>query len=202
MFTSSRQSKSIRRIVAISFVAMLGLAVAPKAAADAWDKKTIVTFSAPVEVPGKVLTPGTYVFNVLDSASNRNILQIYDKDEKHLEATLLAVPDYRLKPAEKPVISFEERPSNTPEALKAFFYPGENYGLELVYPHMRAIELAKRTNQNVLSMKDSMAKNMGGQNKSASDASVQEMEKTDVAGVAPSGEPVALEIVILAQPEK
>ena len=133
---------------------------------------------------------------------SRNILQIYDKDEKHLEATLLAIPDYRLKPAEKPVISFEERPSNTPEALKAFFYPGENYGLELVYPHMRATELAKRTNQNVLSMKDSMAKNMAGQNKSASDASVQEMEKTDVAGVAPSGEPVALEIVILAHPEK
>jgi hypothetical protein len=85
--------------------------------------------------------------------------------------------------------------------LKAFFYPGENYGLEMVYPHMRATELAKRTNQNVLSMKDSMAKNMAQPNKSASDASVQEMEKTDVTGVSPSGEPVTLEIVILAAPQ-
>jgi hypothetical protein len=202
MFTTTTQSKGIRHIAAIFCVMAVSTTLAPKAAADARDKKTIVTFNAPVEVPGKVLQPGTYVFKVLDSASNRTILQIWDKDEKHLQATVLGVPDYRLMPAEKPVVNFEERPSGSPEALKAWFYPGENYGLEMVYPHMRAAELAKRTNQNVLSMKDSAAKNMAKPNKTATDASVQEMEKTDVAGVSPNGEPVALEIVILAQPEK
>lgn len=202
MFTTTTQPKRIRRIAPMFCVMVVGATLAPKAAADAWDKKTIVTFNAPVEVPGKVLQPGTYVFKVLDSASNRNILQIWDQDEKHLEATVLGVPDYRLMPAEKPVLNFEERPSGSPEALKAWFYPGENYGLEMVYPHMRAAELAKRTNQNVLSMKDSAAKNMAKPNKTATDASVQEMEKTDVTGVGPNGEPVALEIVILARPEK
>src|ERR1700685_3211694 len=80
-------------------IATLGLGLAQRAAAGLYDKKTVVTFSAPVEIPGKVLTPGTYVFKLLDSSSDRNIVEAYDKDEKKLYATILAVPDYRLKPS-------------------------------------------------------------------------------------------------------
>ena len=61
-------------------------------------------------------------------------------------------------------------PSNTPEAIKAWFYASDNYGVEFVYPHERAVTLAKRTNQNVLSMKDDMKKNMATSATSASDA--------------------------------
>ena len=124
-------------------VTVLGIGWTTGAAADERDKKTIVTFSAPVEIPGKALPAGTYVFKVLDSASNRNILQIFDKDEKQLYATILAIPDYRLRPSDKPVIRFEERPSGTPEAIKAFFYPGDDYGLQFVYPHDRAVQIAR-----------------------------------------------------------
>lgn len=202
MLTAITHTKRTRHIAAVFCVITFGTILAPKAGADAIYKKTIVTFNAPVEVPGKVLEPGTYVFKVLDSGANRNILQIWDKDEKQLQTTVLGIPDYSLKPVDKPVLKFEERPSGSPEALKAWFYPGDDYGLELVYPHMRATQLAKRTNQNVLSMNDSMTRNMGQPNKSASDASVLEMEKTEVTGVGPDGEPVALEIVILTHPKK
>lgn len=178
-----------------------GLTLTPRATADTHDKKTIVTINKPVEVPGKVLPPGTYVFKLLDSASNRDILQIFDKDEKHLEATILAVPDYRLQPADKPVIAFDERPGNSPEALKAYFYPGDNYGLEVVYPHKRAAELAKRTNGDVLSMNDSMSANMAQPNRSKDDESVQQLEKTDVTGVGSNGEPVALDSVVMSKPK-
>jgi len=82
---------------------------AVRANADQWDKKTTVTFNAPVEVPGKVLPAGTYVFKLLDSPSDRHIVQIYDADQKKLFATILAVPDYRLKPTDKPVLRFAER---------------------------------------------------------------------------------------------
>ena len=191
-----------KRTLATTFVAMLAIGLAPAIRADVHDKKTIVTFSAPVEVPGKALPAGTYVFKLLDSTSNRNILQIWDKDEKQLLATILAIPDYRLTPPDKPVIAFEERPSNTPEAIKAFFYPGDNYGLQFVYPRDKAVQLAKRTNQHVLSMPNEMAKNMKAQPTSANDASVQEMKNTEVTGVSPAGEPVALEVVILVKPEK
>jgi hypothetical protein len=181
-------------------IATLGLGLAQRAAADLSDKKTVVTFSAPVEIPGKVLTPGTYVLKLLDSSSDRNIVEVYDKDEKKLDATILAVPDYRLKPSDKPLIRFEERPSNTPEAIKAWFYPGDNYGVEFVYPHERAGMLAKRTNQNVLSMKDDMKKNMATSATSASDAGIQQMQNTEVSGVNPQGDRVELTVVVATKP--
>jgi hypothetical protein len=187
-------------VAAMLCIAMLSFVLTPKAAADLGDQKTIVTFSAPVEIPGKVLPAGTYVFKRLDAAGNRNIVQIFDKDEMHLIATLLALPDYRLKTPEKPIINFEERAANSPEAIKAWFYPGDNYGVQFVYPHTRATEIAKRTNQNVLSMRDEMTKNINAQSKTANDASVRELQKTDVTGVNPSGEPVDLIVVISTVP--
>src|SRR6266550_9624566 len=90
----SKWSPICRVAVATLYVTTLVVLMTPNVTADEWDKKTIVTFSAPVEVPGKVLPAGTYVFKLLDSTSNRNIVQIYDKDEKRLLATMLAIPDY------------------------------------------------------------------------------------------------------------
>src|ERR1700720_3721429 len=81
-------------VLLVALVAPLGW-WAPPASADQSDKKTVFTFSAPVEIPGKVLPAGTYVFKLLDSTSNRDIVEIFDKDEKKLYATLLAIPDYR-----------------------------------------------------------------------------------------------------------
>ena len=106
---------------------------APAARADEWDKLTVMTFNEPVEIPGKVLPAGTYVFKLLDSQSDRNIVQIFTEDQKQLVATVMAIPDYRTEPAGKTVVTFEERPSGSPEALHSWFYPGENYGVEFVY---------------------------------------------------------------------
>jgi len=173
---------------AVLCVAMLGIPFAPKAAASEWNKKTIVTFSAPVEIPGKALGAGTYVFKLMDSPSDRNIVQIYDKDEQHLIATILAVPDYRLQPTGKTVIHFEERASNSPEAVKAWFYPGDQFGQQFVYPHQQAMRIAKRTSQNVLSMRD--------------DTNAQSMKNTEVTGVNPQGETVEVDTVIRSSPAK
>ena len=196
-----------KRLLRGRCLAMLGATVlgfglmAVRATADAWDKKTTVTFSAPVEVPGKVLPAGTYVFKLLDSPSDRHIVQIYDAGEKKLYATILAVPDYRLKPTDKPVLRFEERPSGQPDALEAFFYPGDNFGQRFVYPHNRAVELAKRTNHDVLSMSDDMSKNMAAGAKSGDDPSVKAMENTEVSAVNPQGDRVELLVVIADKPE-
>ena len=85
------------------------------AKADEWDEKTIFTFSAPVEIPGKVLLPGTYVFKLADSASDRNIVRVFNKNETQLYGTFLAIPHYRAKPSGKPIITFDERPADSPE---------------------------------------------------------------------------------------
>src|SRR5712672_4839493 len=96
--TTSKWNQLLGRALAISSLAALCIGLMPRAVADESDHKTIVTFSGPVEIPGKALPAGTYVFKLLNSTSNRNIVQIFDKDEKQLLATILAIPDYRLKP--------------------------------------------------------------------------------------------------------
>ena len=198
---TSKQLLRGRRFAMVC-IAVVGLGLTTvRVTADEWDKKTTVTFSAPVEVPGRVLPAGTYVFKLLDSPSARHIVQIYDADAKKLYATILAVPDYRLKPTDKPVLRFEERPSGQPQALEAFFYPGDNFGQQFVYPHSRAVELAKRTNHDVLSMSDSMSKNMAAGATSGNDSSVKAMENTEVSGVNPQGDRVELLVVIADKPE-
>jgi hypothetical protein len=120
------------------------------ASADQWDKKTTVTFSQPVELPGIVLPAGTYVFKLLDSASNRHIVEVFNAEENHLYTIILAIPNYRLTPTEETVLRFEERKRNQPEAIRAWFYPADNFGQEFVYPKKRAAELAEATNLPVL----------------------------------------------------
>ncbi len=131
----------------LMLMAALGvLAISPGARADEWNQKTVFTFNVPVEVPGQVLPAGTYVFKLLDSPSDRHIVQVFNKDETQLFDTFLAIPDYRLRPASKTIVTFEERPAGSPMAIKAWFYPGKNFGNEFVYPKPKAIELAKANN--------------------------------------------------------
>lgn len=145
-----------RKIIAFVFLGVLG-AVLPPAQADEWNQKTIFTFSGPVEIPGQVLEPGTYVFKLVDSQSDRNIIQVFNKRENHLYGTFLTIPDYRLKPAGKVIITFEERAAGSPEAVKAWFYPGQNYGHEFVYPKAKAVALAVLYSQPVPSMPTELA---------------------------------------------
>jgi hypothetical protein len=103
--------------------------------ADAWDKKTVVTFSDSVEIPGQVLPAGTYVFKLANSISDRHIVQIWTGDETQLLATLMTVPDYRLDPPDKTIFEFDERPGDSPMAIHSWFYPGDNMGQQFLYPH-------------------------------------------------------------------
>jgi hypothetical protein len=126
----------------------------------------------------------------MDSSSDRNIVQIFNSDQSKLFATILAIPDYRENPTGKTVINFEERPKGSPEAIESWFYPGDNFGQEFVYPKSRATELAKATNHQVLSMPSEMAANINKPVKSASEPSVAAMKNAPVKAVKPTGEEV------------
>jgi len=105
----------------------------PKGRADESDRKTIVTVNQPIQVPGKVLPAGTYVFKLPDS-NNLTLVAIYDADQMHLITTVQGIPDVRTETPDKAILQLEERPSGQPEALKAWFYPGDNFGVGFVYP--------------------------------------------------------------------
>lgn len=121
------------------------------AMAGEWDKMTTVTFSQPVELPGVVLPAGTYVFVLADSPTSRHIVRVFNKEQNHLYGTFLALPNIQLKPSSDTVLRFHERPRNAPEALRAWFYPGDSWGHEFVYPKAKAVELAQAEHIPVLS---------------------------------------------------
>jgi len=173
-------------------LAVLCLLVVPTATADDWNRKTVITFSGPVEVPGvgqHNLPAGTYVFKILDSQSDRHIVQIFNQDETQVLTTILAIPNYRLKATDKTVITFRERPAGEPEALRAWFYPGHEWGEEFVYAKPRAIELAKETNTPVLATRVELAA-----------APIEALKTAPIEAVAPTGDPVELTQVVEAPP--
>jgi hypothetical protein len=181
------------RLILVSFcLALFCMIWAPHVWADEWNQATKVTFSEPIEIPGRVLSAGTYWFTLLNDDTDRNIIQIWNVDRTQLLATILTVPDYRLQPKGRTVIKFEERPSSTPEALEAWFYPGDNYGHEFVYPETKAKELAKKIGRPVLSMRDDLSSNITKPAKSAKEPSVVALKHAQVEAVNPKGQQVSM----------
>jgi len=136
-------------IVAVAIIVLAALHPTP-AQADTWDQLTYLTFSAPVEVPGTVLPAGTYTFKLADPDASRDVVRVQSRDGATVYATFFTIKDERLTPTDKPVVTFEETPAGTPEAIKAWFYPGDQVGHEFVYPKEQALKIAAATHQPVL----------------------------------------------------
>src|SRR5580700_9689907 len=141
--------KIIKTVVAVWALAMFGLICVSSAQADEWNKKTVMTFSQPVEIPGQILPAGTYTIKLVDIGSDRHVVQFLDADGIHVFATVLAINNWRLRPTGETVVKFAERSGDNPEALKAWFYPGDNFGQEFVYPKQRAVQLAVASHEPI-----------------------------------------------------
>ena len=173
------------------------------ASAQTWNKKTTVTFSAPVEIPGvgaQVLPAGVYVFKLLDSLSDRHIVQVFNKDESHVYATILAIPNYRLRATDKTVMTFAERAAGEPQAIRAWFYPGDNSGQEFVYPKKRAVELAKITKTPIIYVPDEVAPLFVAPIVTATEPPAIALKEAPLKAVTPAGEEVAITEVVVPPP--
>jgi len=129
------------RLIALTALTT-AVSFAPIARADEWDKKTVMTVNEAIQLPNATLQPGSYTFKLLDSQSDRHIVQVFDKDGMHLITTILAVPNYRLQPTGSSKFAFWEVPAGQPPALRAWFYPGDNFGQEFVYPKNISSQIA------------------------------------------------------------
>jgi len=201
-----KEMKLFKAATTICFTALMGAVLIPTAQADDWNRKTVITFNAPVEIPGVhlvgwgVLPAGTYVFKILDSLSDRHIVQIFNQDETTVYATILAIPNYRLKATDKTVMTFRERPAGEPEALRAWFYPGRNWGDEFVYPKAKAVELAKITNTPVLYTPIEIPLEVTEPIKTVDAPVVVELKKAPIMAIKPTGEEVELAEVVTLPP--
>jgi hypothetical protein len=191
---------------AVLGAAILAIAFSSSAKADDWNQKTVITFSQPVETPGvhmkgwAVLPAGTYVFKLLGSPSDRHIVQIFSQDETVVYATVLAIPNYRLRATSKTVLTFRETPPGQPDVLRAWFYPGKNFGEEFVYPKLRAIELAKITNSPVLYTPAEVPVEVATPITSPEEPVVAQLKEAPVLAVKPTGEDVEIAQVVTAPP--
>lgn len=198
--------KQIKTAAIVGCVALISVLLPPAAQADEWNRKTVITFSGPVEIPGVhlkgwgVLPAGTYVFKIMDSQSNRHIVQIFSEDEKTVYATILAIPNYRLRATDKTVITFRERPAGQPEALRAWFYPGRTWGEEFVYPKSKAIAIAKTTNLPVLFTPAELPVEVAGPIQPANEPVITELQRAPILAIKPSGEEVQVAEVVTPPP--
>ena len=187
-------------------LALVGAALSPAAKADEWNRKTVITFSGPVEIPGvhlkgwAVLPAGTYVFKILDSMGDRHIVQIFNEDQTQVLATILAIPNYRLQATDQTVVTFRERPAGEPEAIRAWFYPGRTYGEEFVYPKARAMELAKTANTPVLFTTADLPLEVTRPILTMTEPEVVQLAKAPVMAIQPTGEAVETAAVVTPPP--
>jgi len=201
-----KHSMSFLRVTSTVFcLTLLGTAFSPSVKADDYDKKTTVTFSGPVEIPPvyitgmRVLPAGTYVFKLLNSSSNRHIVQIFNKDQTKIYATILAIPNYRLVAKNKTVITFSEGLKDSPQPIRAWFYPGANWGEEFVYPKAKAVELAKVTKVPVLALEADVPVEVA---KPEEPQIVAVLQQAPVMAVRPTGEVVEIAQVIQTEPQR
>ena len=169
-------------------LAVFCLLVAPKTKANEQTSNTVVTFTVPVEVPGlsaQKLPAGTYLFKTLESSPDRDIIQISNQDGSHVFATFLGVPNSRLKAPDLITVMFSNRAAADPQALKAWYCPGRAWGDQIVYEKPRATQLAKETNEPVLSTSVVLAI-----------SSVEALKTATIEAVNPTGETVAIAQVV------
>jgi hypothetical protein len=198
--------KIFKAATTVCCLALVGAALTGIATASEYNEKTRVTFSAPVSIPGVhlkgwgVLPAGTYWFKLVDSQSDRHIVQIFSEDEKTVYATILAIPNYRLKVTGKTVITFRERPAGEPEALRAWFYPGKNWGEEFVYPKTVAIEIAKSTGTAVLFTSAELPVEVVEPIKPVDEPVFVQLRQAPILAIQPTGEEVELAQVVTPPP--
>jgi hypothetical protein len=133
---------TVAKSVVITLFVLAVVILMPVAHADQNNQETTVTFSQPVQIPGRVLPAGTYVFVLPDETIDHFQVRVFNADHTILIATLLTANAERPTATEKTVFGFAERGSAQPEAIVTWFYPGEVSGHEFLYPKQEQRELA------------------------------------------------------------
>ena len=126
-------------------------------------KRTFLTFSGAVQVPGATLPAGKYVFRIA-TPYNQMVWQVFDASEQRLLASFFYVNTGNRTVQElnaannKPIMRFYEAPRGVAPALRALYYPWDSAGYVFLYPKAQAEEIASLTHQPVLATDSNPAK--------------------------------------------
>jgi hypothetical protein len=134
----------------IAFVVAFVLFFEVSAHADMSDQATQITFSQPVQIPGQVLPAGTYWFLLANISEQQDVVQIYNSDRSKLYATLETATIESQEATSHTVVKLAEQESSKPDALVAWFYPGETTGHEFLYPKDQEKQPSQDSQQTVV----------------------------------------------------
>ncbi len=140
----------IKLLLSVSALAVASALVAGTAFGDAYDKRTVFTFNRPIALPGVTLPAGEYLFRIVNTETDRKVIQVLSSDGKKPYAMLHSIPDIRVEETDHPAVRFMETAKGQPSAVKAWWYPGERIGYEFIYPKDQARRLAQQVNEPVL----------------------------------------------------
>jgi len=133
---------NIRKTVSIVGLMLAFGAVLPVLRADESDQATRFTFSQPVQIPGRVLPAGTYLFEMVPNI-NHELVRISSPDRNTVFALIQAIPTYQSGSSGKAAIILAKQEKSRPEAVVAWSYPGRLEGHQFLYPKQLQTELAK-----------------------------------------------------------
>jgi hypothetical protein len=136
--------------IAIGLVIAFGLFFELAAHADESDEATYMTFSAPVQIPGRVLPAGTYLFELADHGSEPNVVQVFNSDRTVLYGTFLTIATERQQPTDHTTVTLAEPEAGGTPALVKWFYPGRDNGNEFLYSKQTGKELARDGHHTIL----------------------------------------------------
>ena len=124
---------------------LVGLALVSSAIAGPQSRRTRVTFSGPVRVPGVSLAAGTYYFSAPHMQS-RTIVRVEDENRRFV-TQFMGLPDMT-RTRNHDIILFGEQECG-PTAIKSWFFPGSRTGVRFVYPQAEAELIASSCNEPV-----------------------------------------------------
>ena len=141
--------KQVKLIATALVLAVLAVLAARATAQNAnTQERSFLTFNTAVELPGVTLEPGTYVFKLADSPS-RNVVQVWDKDEKKMIGHWTFVQADRPEVTSDTVVMFKETREGATPAVQFWYFPNEKIGKEFIYPKDQAERIAARTGATV-----------------------------------------------------
>jgi hypothetical protein len=120
------------RECAIGCFTLVLVAAIPAARADQRNHKTVIDVPYAVQVDQVVLQPGEYVIRLPEPSESANLVQILSSDQKTIVATIQGIPVTRKRTTQSTEFWFWKTPQGQPRLVRAWFYPGEEMGVEVV----------------------------------------------------------------------
>lgn len=101
------------------------------------ERKAVIAIQSPMEIPGSVLQPGSYVFKQSGAQNGWTIVQIYNESESTLVTTVIAYPNSKLTSNGDTVMTYSA-PGSNGQVLEAVTFPGDTAPDQFAYPAAEA----------------------------------------------------------------